>query len=72
MRKLKRDELWDAILESEIFDNPALWHDGSYWCVTFDDPAASSGIGLSFITIGRNIKRALQWVTRNKGNKYPQ
>ena len=68
-RKLKRDKLWEAILASGIFTDPALFHDGSYWCVTFDNP--DTPIGRSFITIGRNLTRAEAWVTRNAGETYP-
>ena len=69
-RRLKRDVLWDAILDSGIFDSPSLFHDGTYWCVSFDDPS-NTFIGVSFITIGKNIKTSLAWVERNKHVRYP-
>ena len=71
-RKLKRDALWEAIVESGIFDEPMLFHDGTYWCVTFKDDGAD--IGYRFITIGRNLQRAHRWVERNRkaGTRYPE
>jgi hypothetical protein len=68
-KKLKRDKLWEAILASGIFKAPSLFHDGTFWCVSFENPDAP--IGRSFIAIGRNLAKAEAWVQRNRGETYP-
>ncbi len=73
MRKLRRDKLWDAILESEIFEEPALFFTSRNWIVSYLDPKANAfTANRSTIAIGRNIKLALRWIDRNQGKTYPQ
>lgn len=70
-RRLKRDALWDEILASGIFEEPHFFHDGSWWCVSFNNPA--SPYGRSFITLDKNIKKSIEWLhwAKEQGIKYP-
>ena len=70
-RRLKRDALWDEILDSEIFTEPSLFYHGPWWCVSFVNPEALSN--RSFITIEKNIKKSIEWLhwAKKKGIKYP-
>ena len=73
MRKLRRDKLWDVILESEIFEEPALFFTSRNWVVSYLDPKANAfTTSRSTISLGRNINQSLAWLDRNQGKKYPQ
>ena len=70
-RRLKRDKLWDAVLASEIFTEPMLFHRGSWWCVAFANPESLGG--RSFTTLDKNIKKSIEWLewAKPRGIKYP-